>query len=277
MRNLADQGVLTVTDAVITSLQILPASYEGPAGTATRLQALADFSDGSQRDVSREATWTSDDNSIAAVGPTGLLGGATALRGVGATNINVSLDGETATAAVTVTAAELRQLEISPVDEVVVAGVQVSYTATGIYTDGSSEDLTAEVSWGSSDDVVATIGANGIATTLSEGVTEISATYTGINGFSRANDPLSAATNLTVTPAEVVSVQILPGPIEGAAGTQDYLTLEATYSDSSVVDVTELASWSSGSNTIASVVHTGAGAGTVDLNSPRRSDHYGSV
>src|SRR5208337_5252670 len=56
------------------------------------------------------------------------------------------------------------------------------FTATGIYSDGSTKDLTASVIWSSSATSIATITSGGNATVLAYGTTIISATFVGITG-----------------------------------------------------------------------------------------------
>ena len=54
-------------------------------------------------------------------------------------------------------APELLWIAVTPVDASVAAGLTQQFTATGTYTDGSTEDLTATATWDSSDaDVAAT-------------------------------------------------------------------------------------------------------------------------
>jgi hypothetical protein len=62
------------------------------------------------------------------------------------------------------------------------AGTKVQYTATGKYTDGSTQDLTTSVTWASSNTNVATITSAGLATAIKPGNTTISATSAGVVG-----------------------------------------------------------------------------------------------
>src|SRR5574341_1202354 len=83
------------------------------------------------------------------------------------------------TATVTVTPAELVTLSITPPAPTIPKGQSQQSTATGIYTDGTSRDLTGEASWTSSDGSVATITSpGGLATAVSPGQVMITATVT---------------------------------------------------------------------------------------------------
>src|SRR5262249_15781773 len=73
----------------------------------------------------------------------------------------------------------LQSLSISPQTPSVAKGSKQQFSATGSYTDGSTQDLTTQVTWASSMTNVATIsnaaGSQGLATTLAVGTTTISA------------------------------------------------------------------------------------------------------
>ena len=66
------------------------------------------------------------------------------------------------------TAATLVSIEVTPADPSIANGTTQQFTATGTYTDASTQDLTAAVTWSSSDEGVATIsnagGSEGLAT-----------------------------------------------------------------------------------------------------------------
>ena len=57
---------------------------------------------------------------------------------------------------------------------------------TGLYSDNSTQDLTTQVTWTSSDNAVATVsnaaGSNGLATTAGVGSTTVSATSGAVSG-----------------------------------------------------------------------------------------------
>jgi hypothetical protein len=86
----------------------------------------------------------------------------------------------------TVTPAELVSIAVTPITANLVIGNPVGkqFLATGIYTDGTTKDLTTLVEWVSSDTMVATIsnapGSQGIASSLNAGTTAITATLSGI-------------------------------------------------------------------------------------------------
>lgn len=110
-----------------------------------------------------------------------------------------SLASTTAMASVMVTigaqGATLTSIGLAPVNMTIAAGANQQFTATGIYSDGTTQNLTTEVTWASSDPSFATIstvaGTIGLATGVAAGTTTISASL----------GPVSAQTNLTVSAA----------------------------------------------------------------------------
>src|SRR6185436_11596267 len=87
----------------------------------------------------------------------------------------------------------LETIDVLPTNSTVPTGLEQSFTAIGIFSDGSTQDLTATVNWLSSDNSVATIsnvtGSNGVATGVSPGTTQITA----------QSGPISGGAMLTVT------------------------------------------------------------------------------
>ena len=86
-----------------------------------------------------------------------------------------------ALAAFTVTPAVLSSIQVHLDESSIAKGT--STTATGVYTDGSTQDIGDQVSWTSSATTVATVsnadGTEGRATGVDAGSTTITATYAG--------------------------------------------------------------------------------------------------
>jgi hypothetical protein len=62
------------------------------------------------------------------------------------------------------------------------AGSTQQFTATGTYSDGSTQDLSSQVSWTSSNTAVATVNERGLASATSAGSTTILATMSSLTG-----------------------------------------------------------------------------------------------
>ncbi len=251
---------LVVTDAAVVGITILPPAVTGAAGTTRQLLVLANYTNGDVVNVTSSTTWSSSAPLIASVSGNGSL----MLDSPGTAQVTASFDAAagvlsnivTDTISVEVTAAVLTAITVTPANESVAAGLDVQYRADGLYSDNSQRDITSEVSWQSSDPSVATIASTGLATSLVEGSTTVTASL----------GALSDAVPLTVTAATVSSVQILPGVVEGPAGTTTQLSLSATYTDGTTQDVTTTATFVSADPAIASVIGSGTNAGETTLN-----------
>ncbi|AEM79928.1 S8 family serine peptidase [Thermoanaerobacter wiegelii] len=88
---------ITVTDPVLENIQVQPSSIEIKVGETTQIEVTANYSDGTTKDVTKDATYTSQDSSIATVNQ-GLVKGVKA----GSTTIEISYGDKTASVNVTV-------------------------------------------------------------------------------------------------------------------------------------------------------------------------------
>ncbi len=80
----------------------------------------------------------------------------------------------------------LLSIAVTPANPSIFAGSTIQLTATGTFSDNTIQDLTAQASWSSSSQSVATIsnaaGSNGLVTSLAPGTTTITATWGGASG-----------------------------------------------------------------------------------------------
>ncbi|MEZ9450830.1 Ig-like domain-containing protein, partial [Vibrio splendidus] len=72
----SNEVTVSVTDAVITEIQVTPSPVTVAKGQTQQLVAMATYSDDTSSDISSSVTWTPVDSSIATVDSTGLLSGA---------------------------------------------------------------------------------------------------------------------------------------------------------------------------------------------------------
>ena len=76
-------------------------------------------------------------------------------------------------------ASTLTSIAVSPDFTSINTGATQQFTATGSYSDGSTQNLTSQVTWTSSNTSVATIGSGGVASSVSAGTTTITAAMSG--------------------------------------------------------------------------------------------------
>ena len=94
----------------------------------------------------------------------------------------------------------LESIAVTPANTSLPTGKTEQFTATGTLSNNTTENLTNQVTWTSSDTTWATINSAGLATAVSPGPVTISAALDGISG----------STGLTVTPAALESIAVTP-------------------------------------------------------------------
>jgi len=252
-------GSTNTTARTLRSISLTPTSMSVAAGVTEQLAATAVYSDGSKQDVSSNVTWKSSNIQVATINASGLASSLTA----GATIITATLSGISGSATLTVTAATLVSIGLTPAMPSLAAGSTQQFTAMGVYTDNSKHDLTTSVTWKSSNASVASIsnstGSRGLATTLVSGSTSVAAALNAIT---------SQAVTLTVSPAKLVSIAVTPGSPSIAAGTIQQFKATGTYTDHSTQDLTAEATWSSSNNSVASFSNSVASTGLATSQTP---------
>lgn len=252
------QGAAAVTveppPVTLVRLQITPLRVRVPAGRAVELAATGIYSDGSTRDLTRIARWTSTDTSVAAVSGFGLVRGLAPRR----TTVEATFRGVEGTREVTVTWPVLARVEVHPRAVEIPAGIVHAFQATGVYTDGSVQDLTAQASWSSGAPGVAWVadapGSKGTVTAEAPGAAAIRATdpVTGLAGTGTA----------VVTPAVLTRLEVAPDPARVLEGRSVAFRATGIYSDDTTQDLTTRVSWSTGDPAVALVGNSPGEQGT---------------
>ena len=170
---------LSVTPASLVSLTVTPPNAQLAQGTTQAFTATGLFTDSSTQDLTTQVTWQSSDAAIATISnAAGSQGRATGIAPGGPIVISAtappSLGGTiTGTTQLSVTAASLVSLTVTPPNAQLARGTTQAFTATGLFTDSSTQDLTLQVTWQSSDAAIATIsnaaGSQGRATGVAPG------------------------------------------------------------------------------------------------------------
>ena len=107
-------------------------------------------------------------------------------------------------------AATLQSIAVTPSNPSIAAAATKQFSATGTYSDGTSQDITASLTWTSSNTGIATVSASGLATGVAAGTTTITATSGTISG----------STSLTVTTTSTAGINwtVSPPPFSSLAG-----------------------------------------------------------
>jgi len=246
----SDAAALTVIDPELTGITISPA---GPAevfvGGTQQFSAEGDYSDGSTLDITNTVAWDSSSPAAATIDADGL---ATGLD-IGTTNITASLSGiDSNMAVLDVVLPTLSSLQVTPVQVPIglPVGLTEQFTATGIYTDDSAQDLSTSVTWDSSDVATADIDAEGLATGLAVGATDISASLSGIDSNVVALDVIAPTLEeITIAPA------VVPDPL--AIGRSIRFQAEGVFGNGQNYDITNYVTWDSSDQAVATIDDTG--------------------
>jgi uncharacterized protein YjdB len=249
------RAILTVTGLSTTSISVASVSVELAAsslGIGQTTQATATTRDSSNNVLTdRTVVWSSSNNSVATVSPTG----AVAAIAAGVAEIMATSEGKSGQAAITVNATPpppppvpVATISVSPASASVQVGNTVQLSATTM--DSSGNVLTGRaVTWASANSAVATVSSTGRVTAVAAGTARITATSEGKSG--------SATVTITApTPAPVasVSVTLAAGSLNPGSTTQ----ATATTRDASNNVLTGRAIvWSSSNSAVATISATG--------------------
>ncbi|MCH8841596.1 MAG: Ig-like domain-containing protein [SAR324 cluster bacterium] len=204
---LGDSAALAVdAPAVLLSISLTPPTATIADEATQQIAATGTFSDGSSSTLTAGITWDSSDTAVATVDTSGL---ASAVA-VGEATLSATDDATGIQGTMTLTVVlrtTLDSISVTPASSLVTPGAMIQYTATGNYPDETSLVLTSGITWNSSNESVATVDAEGLASTLADGTTTISATDTAsaISGSA----VLTVSSYFTTTEVAVASATIV--------------------------------------------------------------------
>ena len=212
------------------------------AGTTLQLVAVGTYSDGTTADITSQVTWSTSDPAVATANVAGLL---TAVK-AGSVIASAKQGAITGAMTIAVNAATLSSISVSG-GAALAAGLSEQLSAQATYSDSSTQTITSQVTWQSSDATVATVSASGMLTSLKAGTVTITASMNSVSGN----------TGVTVTTAVLTAINVGAQSSSLAVGSAEQVTATGIYSDSSTQNLTAQASWTVSDPTVATV--SGAG------------------
>ena len=244
-------ATITVTPLAITSLTLTPTEAAVGIGATQSYSAIATLEGGASKDITAGSTWTVDNPSVAEV----TAAGQVLAKASGTTTVRASAGGKEGTAKLTVKAASVTALSLSPASATLAVGETVKMTLSATYSDGSVADVTSAATWSSSAAAVAKVDAQGVVTASSPGGANISATF----GALTTSRPIT----VVAKPKKLTSVTVSPDSESVVVGDSLKLSAQGVYDDGSKADLTTTVVWTTSANTIATVSNAPATAGTV--------------
>jgi uncharacterized protein YjdB len=233
---------LNVSGATLNSIVLYPANPSIAAGNKVQITAIGVFSDSSVQDLTGQVTWQTSNSKSTSISNTGIVtakaAGSSSITATSSSALG-SVPGSTQ---ITVTAATLSSIALTPANAFISPGNTLNLTALGTFSDGSMQDLSLASSWASSPASTATIKA---ATATGQGLGQalITTKLGTIRGMA----------NLMVASPQQISLAVSPSGIQVAQQTSVQLSAEGTLAGGGKQDLTTAVNWTSSSPSVATV------------------------
>ncbi|MFL6005460.1 MAG: Calx-beta domain-containing protein [Gaiellaceae bacterium] len=256
--------LVTIVDRTITlnSIAVSPPSPAVPKGLDKQLTVTGNYSNAATIDLTSTAVWTSSTPANATVTTSPFTaGGLVHAANEGTSTITATLGALSDSTLVTVGAPVLASITVNPPLPTIPFGTDQQFSTTGIFTDGSTNDLPSAPTWLSATLAVATINAAGLAHPTGVGTSTISASLQGITGSTTLT---VGKANQTITFAQPADRTF--GDADFAAGATSTSNLAVGFSPS-------------GSCTVSgTTVHiTGAGSCTITASQTGNVNYNGAT
>lgn len=229
--------------AKLTKIEVNPDNKSIAKGAALQFSATGIFDDGTQRDLTSSVSWQASPSTVANISAQGDLTGV----GKGVAQVSAAYQGVSGSASVTVGSATLVSISVSAHESSLPLGESEPMTATGSFSDGTTQNVTQSVTWSSSGPQVASVNSTGVVEGKGLGTATITATVGSVAGTAK----------LTVSPAVAVVLNVTPATTSLLLGSSSQFQAIATFSDGTTQDLTATATWTSKQPGVVSVSATG--------------------
>jgi uncharacterized protein YjdB len=230
---------VNVQSAVLSSITVRPVNNKIAPFTSQQFQAIGTYTDGSTHNVTGQVSWTSSNTAVATIGGSGRAKALTP----GSTTITATLGSISGSSTLNVSNATIVSISVTPSGRTIAPGTRLTFAATGVFSDHTTQVITRDCTWASDNHAVATVGAGGTATAIGPGTANISATFNGVSGMAPLNVSSATLSSISVTPASAVL----------APTTSANCVATGTFSDGSTQVITNIVTWTSSAPNVASV------------------------
>ncbi|AGH80143.1 Ig domain-containing protein group 2 domain-containing protein [Psychromonas sp. CNPT3] len=244
-------AALTTLDTTLDSLRITPEKLSMQVGQKNKLIAIAHYKNGNDINVTNLAAWSVSDDDVASIDNSADKSGTIVALKVGSTVVSATFSGATAINNTTVRKSPIRSIEIQPLNETLIVETTLQYKLIATYDDDSTEDVSKDAQWLSSNPDLASIDQIGLATAIKVGQVSIQASY----------QKLTENTSLSIRNVELTEIIVTPDDTTINATQHVFYNARGLYSDSSESDITKLATWTTGDTEIVSIVTSGEQGG----------------
>jgi hypothetical protein len=227
-------------DRRLASIHVSLANNALYAPGQTQASAVGTYTDGVEEDLTASVTWSSSSISIGDVD----VHGAVFALAPGRTDIRAALDDVAGAAVFTVLEPQLESIAITGPSQLLPNGLFLQLAATGHYNNGTTRTITSAVTWSTGSTTIATIDSTGKLAAHSVGGTTVHA----------AQGAITADLPISVTDAVLVTLAITPNPVpQLPKGLTVDLEAHGTFSDATEHEVTDLVTWATTQDTVATV------------------------
>jgi len=254
--NVSKEGIsastnVLINEASLIELNVLPASLSIAAGSDFEVSVIGIFSNNTTVDLTEQAQWQVLDENLARFDANSFTFEA---LNAGDTELIASVLGAQARASLNIIDTRLVQIVISELDTLTLPSFQSrTFQATGIFADGSTQDISNQVTWLSSNEdslIISNAEQNkGFARTLNVGAAEISAVLKGVR---------SSAT-IEIIEAELIHLEIKLEDEQLSSGSISSISVWGTFSNGSRLDLSSEVTFSASESRIVNLQFANAG------------------
>jgi hypothetical protein len=170
----------------LTSLAIGPDTPTLAEGESLQMTATGTYDDGSTKNLTGSAIWSSSDTTCATIDSGGLITAAQSVTAICTTSISASSGTVSASpATLTVTPGPLQSISLTASNTNPTAGTTITFTATGTYSGGTQQDITSMVTWNNDNSTALTLtqgsGSASVSSSASGQVIHVFASLSNIS------------------------------------------------------------------------------------------------
>ncbi len=245
-------ATVNISGPELLEISIFAPVEEAVPGRPIQLEAVGRFTDGQTNILTDQLDWSLGDRKKATMDNQQRKGYFCPMQpGLTRAQATDPHTGKSATLELAIGLPQLTNLVFQLHNKTLYAGEMTLLKATGIFSDGSKQDVSAHLEWSSSSLDVARIsnGADGSKMVLS-----IFPGQAAIIAFD-SKTGISAADELTVEPARLIAMAIAPENPAVALGKELVFNALGTFSDKTIKDISDQVTWHSSNPSVASTSH----------------------
>lgn len=247
-------AIVPVEPPALVSITVTPDSVQVQPGASQQFNATGLYDDGSSLDITGSVTWSCDNDNAGRIAASGIFTAVSKGTFPQVGHISASLDGIVsgqATVTVTPSAPTLTSIDVSPASVTLVSSATWQFTATGNYSDGSSQDISTIVTWSCDDTSAGFISSSGLFTAVYTGSppgnAHVQAALYGIT-----SNQASVTINISLA-----SISLLPSSVTIVKGGSQQFTATGHYTGGPSADISGAVKWQNDNSSAGAIDSSG--------------------